>query len=132
MANEATLHIRQVRSKIGQTQKQREVLRTLGLRRIGHTVERPNNPAVRGAVLLVAHLVTVNGVPGTAAGVSVSAPPKPAQPKAAKKKTTKKKVVKKAAAKKTTKKAAKKTAKKRTANKAAKKKTAQKASGDKS
>jgi large subunit ribosomal protein L30 len=35
------------------------VLRTLGLRRIRHTVEREDSPAVRGAIRKISHLVTV-------------------------------------------------------------------------
>ena len=53
------LIIEQVRSKIGRPQRQREVLRTLGLRRIGHRVERPDTPQIRGAVAAVSHLVRI-------------------------------------------------------------------------
>lgn len=41
---------------------QRETVKTLGLRKIGQTVERPDNPAVRGMVHTVRHLVTVEEV----------------------------------------------------------------------
>lgn len=53
------LVIEQVRSAIGRPPKQREALRGLGLRRIGHRVEREDNPRVRGAIRLVSHLVKV-------------------------------------------------------------------------
>ena len=77
--NESVLRIRQVRGRIGQTRKQREALQTLGLRRIGQVVERPDNPAVRGTVRAIAHLVRVEGE-----DVVRAAPkPKPAQTKAA-------------------------------------------------
>ena len=59
--NPSILRIRQVRSRIGQTRKQREGLQSLGLRRIGQVVERPDNPAVRGTVRAIAHLVSVEG-----------------------------------------------------------------------
>ena len=59
--NASVLQIRQVRSRIGQTLRQREALRTLGLRRIGQVVERPDNPAVRGIVRAIAHLVSIEG-----------------------------------------------------------------------
>ena len=73
------MRIRQVRGRIGQTRKQREALQTLGLRRIGQVVERPDNPAVRGTVRAIAHLVRVEGE-----DVVRAAPePKPAQTKAA-------------------------------------------------
>lgn len=54
-----TIKIRQVRSVIGTQRKHREVLRGLGLRRIRHTVERPDTPAVRGAVAKVPYLVEI-------------------------------------------------------------------------
>lgn len=56
---ETTIRIRQVRSPIGRPQKQREILRSLGLRRIRHEVVRPDTPAVRGMVNHVSHLVEV-------------------------------------------------------------------------
>jgi large subunit ribosomal protein L30 len=54
-----TIRIRQVRSPIGFNQRQREVLRSLGLRRIRHVVERVDTPAVRGMIAKVPHLVQV-------------------------------------------------------------------------
>ena len=60
MANEGkTLLIEQVRSPIGYNNKQREVLRGLGLRRIRHVVEREDSPAVRGMVRKISHLVRI-------------------------------------------------------------------------
>jgi len=53
------LKIRQVRSGIGFPRTQREVLKSLGLRRIRHTVERQDTPAVRGAVAKIQHLVQI-------------------------------------------------------------------------
>jgi large subunit ribosomal protein L30 len=52
--------ITQVRSKNGANAQQRDTLRSLGLRRIGHTVERDDNPQTRGMVHAVRHLVTVD------------------------------------------------------------------------
>ena len=51
--------IKQVRSANGSNQKQRDTLRSLGLRRIGHTVEHQDSPQLRGMVHSVRHLVTV-------------------------------------------------------------------------
>ena len=60
MANEKkTIKIEQYRSPIGYPSSQREVLRTLGLRRIRHVVERQDLPAVRGAVKKISHLVRI-------------------------------------------------------------------------
>lgn len=52
------LRITQVGSPIGRTQDQRATVRTLGLRRIRHTVLQPDRPEIRGMLLKVAHLVT--------------------------------------------------------------------------
>jgi large subunit ribosomal protein L30 len=54
-----TYVIRQVRSVNGTNAKQRDTLRSLGLRRIGHTVERPDSPQLRGMLHAVRHLVVV-------------------------------------------------------------------------
>jgi large subunit ribosomal protein L30 len=53
------LKVTQKRSVIGRPQDQRATIRGLGLRRVGHTVELENTPAVRGMVKKVIHLVTV-------------------------------------------------------------------------
>jgi len=54
-----TIKIRQVRSPIGYERGQRDVLRSLGLRRIRHTVERQDIPAVRGMIAKIPHLVEI-------------------------------------------------------------------------
>lgn len=59
MAKAKTLKIRQVRSLAGRPRPQREVVRSLGLRRIRHEVVRDDNPAVRGMVAKVPHLVEI-------------------------------------------------------------------------
>ena len=58
---EGTIKIQWVRSVIGSTKKQKEVVRGLGLRRLGQTVERADTPAVRGMVQKIPHLVQVVG-----------------------------------------------------------------------
>jgi len=50
------------RSRIGTSPRQREVLRGLGLRRINASVLRPDDPAIRGMVAKVSHLVEVEAV----------------------------------------------------------------------
>ncbi|MFN2615461.1 MAG: 50S ribosomal protein L30 [Actinomycetota bacterium] len=47
---------------VGCTERQRETVRTLGLRKIRQSVVRKDSPEVRGAVRAVAHLVTVEEV----------------------------------------------------------------------
>jgi large subunit ribosomal protein L30 len=58
----ATLRIKQVKSGIGGKRNQRETLRSLGLRKIGQTVDREDSPVVRGMVRTVAHLVRVEEI----------------------------------------------------------------------
>ena len=53
------LKITQVRSTIGARFKQRESLRTLGLRRIRESVIREDNSQTRGLIAVVRHLVEV-------------------------------------------------------------------------
>ena len=54
-----TVRIRQVRSGIGFEKSQKATLRALGLERIGRVVERPDNPAIRGMIATIPHLVVV-------------------------------------------------------------------------
>jgi large subunit ribosomal protein L30 len=55
-----TLRIKLVKSGIGTPERQKRTLKALGFRRLGQTVERPDNPAVRGMVTAVRHLVEVS------------------------------------------------------------------------
>ncbi|TML81018.1 MAG: 50S ribosomal protein L30 [Actinobacteria bacterium] len=55
------LRITQQRSSNGANPRQRDTLRSLGLGRIGRSVERPDDPTVRGAIEAVRHLVKVDG-----------------------------------------------------------------------
>ncbi|GLY13185.1 50S ribosomal protein L30 [Kineosporia rhizophila] len=58
----AQLKVTQVKSKIGGKQNQRDSLRSLGLKRIGHSVIKEDRPEIRGMVNTVRHLVTVEEV----------------------------------------------------------------------
>ncbi len=58
------LKITLYKSAIGSTPRQREVLRGLGLGRVSSSVVRPDDPAIRGMVTKVTHLVKVEVVPG--------------------------------------------------------------------
>jgi len=51
------------KSAIGYPKDQRATLTALGLRRLHQTVEHESNPAVRGMVFKVRHLVSVDGKP---------------------------------------------------------------------
>ena len=65
MANERTdskggvVKVTLLKSPIGFNRNQATVIESLGLRRIGHSVELADNDAVRGMILKVRHLVTV-------------------------------------------------------------------------
>ncbi len=50
------------KSTIGAVPKNRKTVEALGLRKINHTVEMPDNPAVRGMVRQVRHLVKVEEI----------------------------------------------------------------------
>jgi large subunit ribosomal protein L30 len=54
-----TVKIKLIRSTIGFNRNQAAVVRGMGLRRIGHTVELVDTPATRGMILKVRHLVSV-------------------------------------------------------------------------
>jgi large subunit ribosomal protein L30 len=55
----STYMIKQVRSANGTNAKQRDTLRSLGLRKIGHAVEREDSPQLRGMLHAVRHLIVV-------------------------------------------------------------------------
>lgn len=55
----ANLEITLKRSLIGRSQKQIQAVQTLGLRKPNHTVVRPDNEYVRGAIKHITHLVDV-------------------------------------------------------------------------
>jgi len=56
-----TIEIVQVRSGICTPDNHKRTLRALGLRRLNQKVVRPDNPAVRGMVATIPHLVRVIG-----------------------------------------------------------------------
>jgi large subunit ribosomal protein L30 len=53
------LAVTQVRSRNGANKRQRDTLRSLGLRRIGHTVQVDDTPQARGMLHAIRHLVDV-------------------------------------------------------------------------
>jgi large subunit ribosomal protein L30 len=54
-----TLKITLRKSTIGFNKSQAKVVQSLGLRRIGHSVELPDRPETRGMIHKVRHLVEV-------------------------------------------------------------------------
>jgi len=53
------LVVTQRRSRNGSDKRQVDTLRSLGLRRIGHSVEHEDTPQIRGMIHKVRHLVEV-------------------------------------------------------------------------
>jgi large subunit ribosomal protein L30 len=54
-----TVRVTLVRSPIGYTKDQKKTVLALGLRRMHQTVEHTDNPAVRGMIQKVIHLVQI-------------------------------------------------------------------------
>ena len=53
------LRIKWTKSSIGYPKDQKATIRALGLRKLQHTVEMEDNPAIRGMIRKVRHLVQV-------------------------------------------------------------------------
>jgi large subunit ribosomal protein L30 len=58
-ANEKTVTVEQIGSPIRRRHDQRATLIGLGLNKLGRSAELPDNPATRGMIAKVAHLVRV-------------------------------------------------------------------------
>jgi large subunit ribosomal protein L30 len=56
------LRIKLVKSFIGQKPTNKETLRSMGLRRLGASVDLPNNDCTKGMIHKVKHMVTVEEV----------------------------------------------------------------------
>ena len=55
----ATIKVKQVRSRIRCPKKQKLILDALGLKKLGRVVEHNDNPAIRGMIEKVKHLVQI-------------------------------------------------------------------------
>ncbi|HVL81110.1 MAG TPA: 50S ribosomal protein L30 [Actinomycetota bacterium] len=60
----ARIRLTQVRSLIGRPADQRDTVRRLGLRKIGHSVVHEDSPSVRGMAFKVRHLIEVTETDG--------------------------------------------------------------------
>ena len=56
------IRITQVKSIIGRPAKHRRIIRSLGLRKMNHSVEHTSDPVILGQVKKVSHLVKVEEV----------------------------------------------------------------------
>ena len=55
----ATIKIKQIKSLIGKTPNQIKNMKALGLRKIGHVVEKEDTPRIRGMIKKVDFMVEV-------------------------------------------------------------------------
>ncbi len=62
VAQAKKLKITQVKSGIGYPRWAKATLKALGIRRMQQTVQQPDNPAIRGMVFRIRHLVKVEEV----------------------------------------------------------------------
>jgi large subunit ribosomal protein L30 len=61
MAEAEKITVRLVRSMIGRPEKQRLVLRGMGLTKLQKAVQLPDTPQIRGMLAKVQHLVRIEG-----------------------------------------------------------------------
>ncbi len=59
MAKGKTILIKYYRSSIGRPERQKKILRSLGLKKLNQVIERPDNPATRGVVAKIPHLIKI-------------------------------------------------------------------------
>ena len=57
--NGGKIKIQYYRSSIGYSQKQKDIVRGLGITKLNQTIERPDNAAMRGVVAKVPHLLRI-------------------------------------------------------------------------
>jgi large subunit ribosomal protein L30 len=55
----ATIKIKQVRSAIKRSKRQKDTIKALGLRKLNHIIEKEATPQILGMVAKVRHLVEV-------------------------------------------------------------------------
>ncbi len=58
------LRIKQVRSQIGSSKRQKDTLKALGIKHINETVVQPDTPVIRGMVNKVSRFVEVEEING--------------------------------------------------------------------
>ena len=57
-----SLKVTLIKSPIASLPKHKATVKALGLRKIGQTVVKPDNPAIRGQIFAVKHMVKVEEV----------------------------------------------------------------------
>ena len=61
---EKMLRIKQIKSGIGSTERQKRTLRALGLKKLGDFVIHEDNPVIRGMIRKISQLVETEEVSG--------------------------------------------------------------------
>lgn len=56
------IRVTQIKSKIGQPERQKKILAALGIKKMHQTVEHENTPQIMGMVQKLKHLVKVENV----------------------------------------------------------------------
>ena len=54
-----SIKIQYYRSSIGYSQKQKDIVRNLGITKLNQVVEKPDNAAMRGVVAKIPHLLRI-------------------------------------------------------------------------
>lgn len=57
--NSANIKIQYYRSSIGYSQKQKDIVKSLGITKLNQVVEKPDNAAMRGVVAKIPHLLRI-------------------------------------------------------------------------
>jgi large subunit ribosomal protein L30 len=60
--SEKVLRITLIKSPISSKWNHKETVKALGLRRMNYTVEKPDNPAIRGMIATISYLLKVEEV----------------------------------------------------------------------
>ena len=58
--NGGTIKIQYYKSMIGYSKKQKAVIKSLGITKLNQTIQRPDNPSMRGMVEKVPHLLRID------------------------------------------------------------------------
>jgi len=61
-SSKKTLQVKLVKSPIGYTKKQKSIVQSLGLRKLGQTVERSDTPVIRGMINKISHLLEITEI----------------------------------------------------------------------
>ena len=58
-ADGGTIKSQYYKSTIGYSKKQKDIVKSLGITKLNQVIERPDNPAMRGVVAKVPHLLRI-------------------------------------------------------------------------